>query len=111
VGKVWFAPIKTMLLAETDFVRRDVDTIPPPSYQFVGVGGVSVLPYKGVMATVLQERDQVDLSVSGATYNATTGLLSWFPYAHIELQAMGRLQFPSGNQSAKTFFLQLHYYL
>jgi hypothetical protein len=111
VGKAWIAPLKTMLLAEADFARRDVDTIPPPSYQFVGVGGVSVLPIKGVMATVLQERNQVDLSVSGASYNATTGLLSWFPYAHFELQVMGRLQFPSGGQSVQTFFVQLHYFL
>lgn len=111
VGKAWLAPLRTMFLTEADFVRRDIDSIAAPSYQFVGVGGLSVQPIKGVMGTVLQERDQVDLSVSGATYNATTGLLSWFPYAHFEVQAMGRLQVPSGGQTAKTFFVQLHYFL
>jgi hypothetical protein len=110
VGKAWIAPLRTMFLAEGDFVRRDITSI-SPSYQFVGVGGVSVLPVKGVMATVLQERNQVDLSVSDATYNATTAMVNWFPYAHFELQAMGRLQFPSGGQSVKTFFVQLHYFL
>jgi hypothetical protein len=110
VGKSWIAPLRTMLLAEADFVRRDISKV-APSYQFVCVGGVSIQPVKGLMGTVLQERDQVDLAVSGAAYNATTGLLSWFPYAHFELQAMGRVQVPSGGQVAKTFFVQLHYFL
>jgi len=56
------------------------------------------MPVKGVMATLLEERNQVDLAVSDATYNATTGLLSWFPYAHVELQALGRVQFPPGDR-------------
>jgi hypothetical protein len=110
VGKYWIAPLRTMLLAEADFVRRDIDTI-PPSYQFVGAGGFSVLPVKGLMATVLGERSQVDLAVRDSTYHATTGLLSWFPYAHVELQALGRVQIPTGGQVAKTFLMQLHYFL
>ena len=110
VGKAWIAPIRTMFLAEADFVRRDIPTV-SPSYQFVGVGGFSVLPTKGVMATVLGERDQVDLAVSGAAYDAATALLNWFPYAHFELQGMYRVEIPSGGQTAKTFFLQLHYFL
>jgi hypothetical protein len=111
VTKIWLAPVRLMLLGEADFVRNDVSTIPPPSYQFVGAGGVSFLPIKGIIATVLAERDQVDLSVSGAAYNAGTAFVSWFPYAHFELQAVGRLQFPSGSQTAKTFLFQLHYFL
>ncbi len=110
VSKTWIAPLKTLVLAEADFVRRDIATI-SPSYQFVGVGGFSVLPFRGIMATLLQERDQVDLSVSDATYNATTALLSWFPYAHFEIQGMARLQVPSGGQDEKTLFVQLHYWL
>jgi hypothetical protein len=110
VGKYWFAPLRTMALAELDFVRRDIDAV-PASYQLVGVAGLSVLPAKGVMVTLLQEREQVDLAVHGTTYDATTALVSWFPYAHVELQAMGRVQVPAGGQDAKTFFLQLHYFL
>jgi hypothetical protein len=113
VGKYWLEPLHTLFLAEANFVRRDIDTV-SPSYQFVGVAGLSVLPpapLKGLMLTVLQEREQVDLAVRDSTYNATTGLLSWFPYAHIELQALGRVQLPTGGQTAKTFFVQLHYFL
>jgi hypothetical protein len=110
VGKYWLEPLRTMFLAEADFVRRDIDTV-SASYQMVAVGGVSVQPTKGIMATVLQEREQVDLAVRGTTYDATTALLSWFPYAHFELQAMARIQVPDGGQTAKTLFLQLHYFL
>jgi hypothetical protein len=110
VGKVWFAPLRTMVLGEADFVRRDIPTV-SASYQFVGVGGVSVMPGRGVMATLLGERDQVDLAVRGAAYDAATALLNWFPYAHVELQGMYRVEIPSGGQTAKTFFLQLHYFL
>jgi hypothetical protein len=110
IGKYWLEPLRTLFLAEADFVRRDIDGV-APSYQFVGVGGLSVLPVKGVMVTLLQEREQVDLAVRGTTYDATTGLVSWFPYAHFELQAMERVQFPAGEPAAKTFFIQLHYFL
>jgi hypothetical protein len=110
VGKYWLEPLRTLFLAEADFVRRDIATV-APSYQLVGVGGLSVLPVKGVMVTLLQEHEQVDLAVRGSTYDASTALVSWFPYAHCELQAMARLQLPAGGQSAQTFFLQLHYFL
>jgi hypothetical protein len=110
VGKGWVAPLRTMFLAEANFVRRDIPTL-SPSYQFVGVGGFSVLPGKGVMATLLAERDQVDLAVRGAAYDAATALVNWFPYAHVEVQGMGRVELPAGGQVAKTFFLQVHYFL
>ena len=42
---------------------------------------------------------------------SATALLNWFPYAHFELQIMGRLQFPTGGDAAKTLFIHLHYFL
>jgi hypothetical protein len=111
VGKAWIAPTRTMLLAEADFVRRDITNVSSASYQLVALGGLTFMPTKAIMATVLGERDQVDLAVRGAAYDAGTILLNWFPYAHCEIQAMGRVEDPSGGQTAKTFFLQLHYFL
>lgn len=110
LGKWWIEPLRTMILVEADLVRRDIDAV-DASYQFVGAGGLSFQPIKGLMATWLQERNHVDLSAPNAAYDATTAWVSWFPYAHIELQALGRLQWPSEGQSAKTFLFQLHYYL
>ena len=62
------------------------------------------------MITALGERNQVDVKVDSA-YTAGTLLVNWFPYAHLELQLMERVQDPSGGQAANTFFVQLHYFL
>jgi hypothetical protein len=110
VGKYWIEPLRTMVVAEANFVRRDISAV-SPRYGFVGAGGVSLLPTRGLMATVLGELNQVDLAVGGARYTAGTAFVSWFPYAHFEVQALGRLQFPSGQSAASTFFLQIHYFL
>jgi hypothetical protein len=110
VGKYWIEPLKTIVLAEANVVRRDIDGA-PTSYQVVGAGGVSVLPTRGVLATVLGEINQVDLAARGSRYLAASAFVSWFPYAHCEVQVLGRLQFPADLPTTKTFFLQLHYYL
>jgi len=52
----------------------------------------------------------VDVELPDA-WTAGTFLLNWFPYAHVELQLMERVQFPEGGQAANTILLQMHYYL
>lgn len=111
VAKLYIEPLRTLLLGEADLVRLSFDAADTPARgQLVGTAGFALLPATGVVATFLVERSQLDLHVADA-WTAGTALLSWFPYAHLEVQAMGRLQFPSGEPSAKTFFAQLHYYL
>jgi hypothetical protein len=110
VGKLWLEPLKTLLLAEGNYVRLMTDLVDARA-QFVGAAGLAVLPVRGVVVTLLGERNQEDLRVRGAVYNAATGLLSWFPYPHLELQLMGRLQFPSGSAMAPSLLVQLHYFL
>jgi hypothetical protein len=63
-----------------------------------------------VMATLIGERNQVDVQVPDA-WTAATALINWLPYAHVELQLMERLQFPTGGSPANTFFFQVHYFL
>ena len=63
------------------------------------------------MLTVLGERKQQDLTVRDSSWDAITGLLGWFPVPHAELQLMGRLQYAEGEGTAKTLFLQVHYFL
>ncbi len=110
VGKVYAERIKTLFFTEADLVRIMPDAT-ESRWQFVGVGGFSVLPYRGVLATVMAERFQEDLVVRQAEWTAATGLLSFFPYAHCEAQIMVRADVPGGGVAAKTFFAQLHYYL
>ena len=63
------------------------------------------------MLTALVERRQTDLRVRDTGTDGAALLVNWFPYAHVELEAMGRLQSPSGEDTAKTLLVQLHYIL
>jgi predicted CxxxxCH...CXXCH cytochrome family protein len=111
VGKLHIERLRTLLLAEADFVHiRFDDRAAGWTTQLVGVAGFSVLPVRGVIATLLVERNQVDVNVRGAAWTAATALVNWFPYPHVELQVMGRLQFPAGLPTAKTLFAQVHYF-
>ena len=112
LGKYAVDPIRTLFLAEVNLVQQffDDDAV-DARQQLVGAAGVAVLPVRGVMVTLLGERNQVDLAVRDSGWNAATALLNWFPYAHLELQVMGRLQFPGGGPTATTVLAQLHYFL
>jgi hypothetical protein len=112
VGKYWLPPARTLFLAEVNVVQTtfDADNVGTRG-QLVALIGAAVTPLRGLQITVLGERNQVDLQVRNSAWNATTLLLNWFPYAHVEVQLMGRLQFPSGGQTAQTVLAQLHYYL
>lgn len=54
--------------------------------------------------------NQIYTDLADTTRTQIVGV-NWFPYAHVELQLMERLQFPSGASSASTLFFQVHYSL
>jgi hypothetical protein len=111
VAKSYVEPLRTLLFTELDGVTMSFDDRMLSSReQVVGIAGLTVLPLRGVSATLLGERNQVDVSLPTA-WTGGSILLDWIPYAHCELQVMGRLQFPSGGDAAKTLFIQLHYFL
>ena len=111
LGKVYVEQLRTLLLGEVDVVNKIFTDIGDPvRTQLVGAAGFTVFPLPGVMATLLGERNQIDVAVPDAQ-TAATLLVNWFPYAHFEAQLMGRLQFPSGGEVAKTLFFQIHYFL
>jgi hypothetical protein len=112
VGKIYVERLRTLVFAEADGVRLVFDDkMVDARSQFIAVAGATVLPVRGITTTLLGERSQYDLQVRDDTWSAATVLVNWFPYAHIEMQVMGRLQFPTGGDTAKTLFAQLHYYL
>jgi hypothetical protein len=111
VGKAYLERLRTQLFGEVDLVNQiftDLDDT--TRTQIVGAAGLAVLPTTGVMVTLLGERNQVDVQVPDA-WTAATALVNWFPYAHVELQLMERLQFPTGGSTASTLFFQIHYFL
>jgi hypothetical protein len=108
VAKIYSSFLRTLFLAEGDLVHVALDGGLERN-QFVGLGGFSVLPVRGFMLTALAERSQEDLKVRSGGWTAGTLLLNWFPYPHLELQVMGRLQYTE--ETTRTFFAQLHYFL
>jgi len=111
VGKGYVERLHLLLLGEIDVVDNVYTDLGDYSRtQLVGAGGFTLFPAAGVMITVLGERNQVDVMVNDA-YTAGTLLVNWFPYAHLELQLMERVQVPTGGQAVNTFFAQLHYFL
>jgi hypothetical protein len=111
VGKFWVEPLKTLFLGEADLVNQTFTQLADTSRaQVVGAAGFTVFPVRGVLVTLLGERNQVDLQINDA-WTAGTLLINWFPYAHTEMQLMERVQVPSGGEAANTLFLQLHYFL
>ncbi len=111
VGKGYFERAHLQLMGEVDLVNNIFTELDDTTRtQVVGALGFTLFPAKGVMLTVLGERNQVDVQVDDA-YTAGTALLNWFPYAHLEMQLMERVQFPSGGSAANTLFLQIHYFL
>jgi hypothetical protein len=110
VAKYYVPLLRTLFLAEGNLVHWRLDDGLGRN-QFVGAGGFAVLPVRGLMMTMLAERNQEDVAVKAAAWSAATALLNFFPYPHVELQMMGRLQFPGAGVATKTFFVQLHYFL
>ncbi len=112
VAKQYVPGLKTLFLAEADLVyNRFHATGVGSTMQLVGIVGATWLPARGTMVSLYGEHEQTDLRVSNASREAASLALTWFPYAHIELQALGRLQFPAGGATARTLLLQVHYYL
>ena len=111
VGKLYLERLRTQLFGEVDLVNQIFTELDDTGrVQIVGAAGLSVFPVPGVMATLIGERNQVDVQVPDA-WTAATALVNWLPYAHVELQLMERLQFPTGGSPANTLFFQIHYFL
>jgi hypothetical protein len=78
----------------------------------VGYFGATVFPFKGLWVTAFAEGKQTDIKIKDSTTTAYGGQLNWFPYPHVEIVWVGRIQVPSGiSESAKMAFLFVHYYL
>jgi hypothetical protein len=111
VGKAWVEPARTLLFAEVDGVNLVFDDPAVGTRrQIIAAAGFTVMPAPWLMGTIIGEHNQIDVALPDA-WTAVDALVNWFPYAHFELQAMGRLQHPTGGDTAKTFFFQVHYFL
>jgi len=110
VGKLFIEPAHLLLLGEANVVHH-MPTGTDPAQQFAGLFGASFLPVKGIMLTVFGEQFATNLMDSNSAVNAGTGLLSWFPYPHFEVQLVGRTQAAKSGPAINTLLAQFHYFL
>jgi hypothetical protein len=110
VGRYFVELAQTLFFVEADLVHLMPDGV-EGGQQLVGASGASFLPARGLVLTGLYERNQQDLRVRQAAWNAWSVFISWFPAPHTELQLVGRLQLPEGGSLARTLLLQVHYFL
>jgi hypothetical protein len=113
VGKHWFACRQLLVLAELDLQRQRIPDGQFTRYQFVGYLGVTRMMLPGYLFGVALQRFAPDVSFRGTARNAVELNAQAFPWAHVELHLLGRIE---ASDQATTHpnllaLLQLHYYL
>jgi len=91
VAKVWYEPVKLMFLGEADVIRQQIKSSVGQT-QFVSFAGLTFIPIRGLMSTVAYERYQENLNVKNTGHNAYDLEINFFPWAHIEVIGLGRIQ-------------------
>lgn len=110
VGKLWIDAAKVMFMGEADVIRQQIKNSIAQT-QFVSFTGLSFIPIRGLMGTAAYERFQEDVAVSTTAHNAYDLEVNFFPWAHFEFLALGRIT-QNGDGSRGTLgMLQFHYYL
>ena len=110
-GKTYIEPLKLLLQAEANIVHSTFAGGIATTQSFVGYVGATWFPAKGLWITPFGERIQTSIAVRDSATNAGGLQLNWFPYPHFELVGMGRVQAPTGDSTAMTALLFIHYYL
>jgi hypothetical protein len=110
IGKVYLSKIRTLVFVEADALTLSVDGLANRG-QAVGALGVAVLPARGLTITALGEYFQEDVEARAAARGATSLLVGWLPYAHVEAQAVARVELPDGAATTTALLTQLRYWL
>jgi len=116
VGKLWIEKARLLFLGEADFIRQQFPQAGNfAQNQFVSYTGVTYF-IRGYMLGLAYERFQEDLAVSATGRNAGDLEVSIFPWAHFELNLLGRYETrataaPNDTTRGSLVMLQLHYYL
>jgi hypothetical protein len=115
VGKLWFEPARLLFLGEADFIRQQLSGASTGQNQFASYLGATYV-IRGLMVGVAYERFQENLGVSATGRNAYDVEVNVLPWAHFELNLLGRYQRQgapgaAGGNPASLAMLQLHYYL
>jgi hypothetical protein len=110
-GKTYFEAAKSLIQTELNLVHSTFPGGSVTTQGFVGYLGITFFPGAGFWITPFAERSQTSIAVRDTATNGGGLQLNWFPYPHLEIVGMGRFQAPTGDSTAMTGMLFLHYYL
>jgi hypothetical protein len=107
--KRWAEGWKTLFQTEVNVTMNQAGGVSVPELTLFA--GPTVFPFKGLWVMPFYELRQSDVNSAITATHAYGGQINWFPYPHVELVLLGRIQRPSGQKAAQTGFFFLHYYL
>ncbi|MBL9020512.1 MAG: hypothetical protein JNL83_40380, partial [Myxococcales bacterium] len=113
VGKYWLEGPKLLAIAELDVQRQSFQGGGPTRLQLLAFAQLTRMFLPGYMIGATIQRWDPDLSLKGASRNALQLDLQAFPWAHVELHLLTRIESIGGDTTHPDLLalLQLHYYL
>ncbi|MDB4961486.1 MAG: hypothetical protein JWP01_1485, partial [Myxococcales bacterium] len=113
VGKRWWSGPGLLAMAEIDLQRQSFTDVDTARLQMVGHLSLTKLILPGYMLGAAVQRWAPDLLLQGSTRNALELDLQAFPWAHLEVHLLTRVEATGGDTTHPNLlaFLQLHYYL
>lgn len=113
IGKHWLEGPGLMLIGELDVQRQSFTGGGTTRLQVLGFAQVTKMIMPGYMIGATLQRWDPDVSLEDSSRNALQLDVQWFPYAHIELHLLTRLEATGADATDpnRLALLQLHYYL
>ncbi len=113
IGKYWMPGPKLMAIAELDVQRQSFVDAGGPRLQMLGFAQLTKLILPGYMIGATIQRWDPDVTLRGSSRNAFQLDGQVFPYAHVELHLLTRIETTGRDATAPNLLalLQLHYTL
>jgi hypothetical protein len=113
IGKYWLEGPKLMAIGELDLERQSFQGGGTTRLQLLAFAQLTRMFMPGYMLGATIQRWDPDLSLRGASRNAFQLDAQMFPWAHVELHLLTRIESTGGDTAHPDLLalLQLHYYL
>lgn len=113
VARWWLPGPGLLAMAELDVQRQSFVGADAGRWQLAGYAGVTKVILPGYLLGAAIQRWAPDLMLRGATRSAVELNVQVFPWAHVELHLLTRVEATGGDTTTPNLLglLQLHYYL
>jgi hypothetical protein len=105
-GKLWLAGPRLLLTGELDVGLKSIPDADYTNRELLAYAGATWWATRGLFVTLSAEHFAEDLATADTGRTAGTVVVQLFPWAHVEVIAVGRL-----TTTSSLAMLQFHYYL